>query len=89
MNGESQRLVITEQPVEFWEIIGWSSRLQGNLPIDFRRIYRECLKSTKNEYSLEDHNMCNRLDLATLGFWPVIDYNSHWTLLTWLCAGMS
>ena len=74
MNQENHRPLVTDEPVEFWEMsTGWSSRLQKN---HFRGIFRMCLKVItiywKITRSQPDENW---LDLETLGFWPIMPKN--------------
>ena len=74
MNQENHRPLVTDEPVEFWEMsTGWSSRLQKN---HFRGIFRMSLKVItiywKITRSQPDENW---LDLETLGFWPIMPKN--------------
>ena len=52
---------LTDEPVEFWEITCWSSRLQDNYP-SFLGIWKV--------------TTCNRLDSETLEFFPIMPENS-------------
>ena len=56
-----------------WKIIGWSSRLQKIIN-HFRGIYEIYLELTKKKWKIIT---CNRLDLETLGFWPIMPHKSH------------
>ena len=67
MIGENRQLV-TKEPVEVWEISGWS-KTAGKLLIILEKFYRIYPNLIKENRSM---SICNRLDLQTLGPQPVI-----------------
>ena len=77
MNGEKQLLVIDEpvefekSPVEVQSFKRTTERLRG-----MYRIYPKLKKKNRKMTT------CNRLDLETLGFWPILSKKSpgHWNL---------
>ena len=53
-----------------WEITGWSSRLPPRKTTDhFRGMCRMHLNLLKKSWKI---TTCNRLDLETIGFWPIM-----------------